>query len=414
MLLRFSVENYRSIRATQELSFHATSLNDRSAVEVDIRPGGTARVLPAIAIYGPNASGKSNVLRALIELAGRATWLPQRGREPRPEPFRLDTVSAERPSAFEIEFMLDGVRYMYHLAQGDSGVTGEWLHAFPLGRRQVWFERDGESFAFPGDHLKGSTASLTELVRPDAAFLSIGVALRHPQLSPVARWLRHVRPMTGRSADGDRHADGLSPGRLFGGGYAPIATELVRRADLGIVGACFVESGDGDDVRRELRFRHRSVDGDGLLPLSAQSEGTLSWVRVLGVILPALATGGVVVADELDASLHPELVAELVRMFQDPQVNSQRAQLLFAGHDVTLLGGQFGGPLLDRDQIWFTQKDEMSATELFPLHELSPRKGENVERGYLAGRYGATPGLSPGELGRVLRLTPLPRVDEIA
>jgi len=113
------------------------------------------------------------------------------------------------------------------------------------------------------------------------------------------------------------------------------------------------------------------------------------------------------VIDELDASLHPELAAEVIRMFQDPKVNRQRGQMLFACHDVTMLGASFGASLLDRDQIWFAEKDKVGATELYPLAELGPRKGENVERGYLAGRYGATPGLSPGELGRVLRtLTP--------
>jgi AAA15 family ATPase/GTPase len=114
---------------------------------------------------------------------------------------------------------------------------------------------------------------------------------------------------------------------------------------------------------------------------------------MLGVLLPVLATGGFAVIDELDASLHPELAAEVVRMFQDPEVNRERAQLLFACHDVTMLGPHFGSPLLDRDQVWFAEKDRAGATEVYSLAELAPRKGENVERGYLAGRYGATPGL---------------------
>ncbi|HSV64405.1 MAG TPA: ATP-binding protein [Mycobacteriales bacterium] len=367
------------------------------------------RVLPAVGIYGPNASGKSNVLAALVELADRATWLPRREQEPRPDPFLLDSTSREAPTLFEVEFLLAGVRYGYGLEQDDGGVVREWLHAFPLGRRQVWFERDAsaaEPFRFPGDYLRGAKSLLSDLVRPEAPFLSLGMSLRHPQLSPVAQWLRGIR----RPRPGPTRLPMLRMPlrRLFEGRYAGLATALIRRADLGIVGAELVDtesfegSTSGIIPRREVYFRHLGADGDALLPLSAESEGTLSWAHLLQVLLPVLSLGGVLVVDELDASLHPELAAEVIRMFQDPAVNTHRAQLLFASHDVTMLGAQFGSPLLDRDQIWFTEKDQTGTTELYSLAELKPRKGENVERGYLAGRYGATPGLSPGELGRVL------------
>jgi AAA15 family ATPase/GTPase len=110
----------------------------------------------------------------------------------------------------------------------------------------------------------------------------------------------------------------------------------------------------------------------------------------------------VLIVDELDASLHPELAAETIRMFYDRRLNTGGAQLLFSSHDVTMLGTTYGSPLLHRDQVWFTDKNDEGATELYPLADFKPRKGENVERGYLAGRYGAVPGLSPGELARTL------------
>lgn len=400
MLLNFAVENYRSIRDRQELSFRATSLNERSGVPVELRSGDPVTVLPAIGLYGPNASGKSNVLRALVDLVDRTTWLPRDVRASRPDPFKLDGRFDRKPTVFEIEFALKGVRYEYHLAQGPTDVVWEWLHAFPRGRRQAWFERSGDIFTFPGGHLRGA-GQLTELVRPDGAFLPVGLSLRHPQLSPVARWMAGVVPMTRNLARRRRWVRSL--GEVFESEFAELAGELVRRADLGITGAELVHDGRGDEDRRELRFRHDGADGGGLLPLSAESDGTLAWIAILDELLPVLAAGGVAVADELDASLHPELSAEVVRMFQDPEVNLRRAQLLFACHDVTMLGTQFGNPLLDRDQVWFTEKNEHGATDLFPLSDLSPRKGENIERGYLAGRYGAIPGLSPGELGRALR-----------
>lgn len=410
MLLRFAVENFRSIHARQELSFRATPLNERTGIEVDVRPSATASVLPAIGIYGPNASGKSNVLEALAEMARRAISPPHSGHVPRPDPFLLDPNGTRTPTLFEIEFLLEGVRYVYGLAESDDGVSSEWLHAFPFGRRQVWFERnasDSDPFRFPGDYLRGSKALLAELVRPDAPFLSIGTSLRHPQLSPVARWLDGIVLTQPATSSRQSSYERVLLSHFFKGRYAGWANELVRRADLGIIGAELVESTDLGSGRSELQFRHAGKAGSTLLPLFSESAGTLSWARTLRVLLPVLANGGFAVIDELDASLHPELAAEVIRMFQDPEVNRRRAQLLFACHDVTMLGTNFGAQLLDRDQIWFTEKGQAGATELYPLAELGPRKGENLERGYLAGRYGATPGLSPGELGRVLRtLTP--------
>lgn len=413
MLLRFDVQNFRSIRVKNGLAFRATGLNERTDLDVATEPHGTTRVLPVVGIYGPNASGKSNVLTALVEFADRATWLPRGEEEPRPDPFLLDSEGRQTPTLFEIEFLLDGVRYGYGLGQDDGGVAQEWLHAYPLGRRQVWFERDASAavpFRFPGDYLRGTKSLLSELIRPDASFLSVGTSLRHPQLSPVARWFRGVR----RASPGLRRLPSAvlrrSLGRLFESRYAEWATELVRRADFGISGAEMVDAGDFERIehgvelaRPEVQFRHAGPEGDMRLPLGAESDGTLSWVSMLRTLLPVLDSGGVAVVDELDASLHPELAAEVIRMFQDPMVNTRRAQLLFASHDVTMLGSQFGAPLLERDQVWFAEKDQTGATELYSLAELKPRKGENVERGYLAGRYGATPGLSPGELGRVLR-----------
>jgi hypothetical protein len=408
VLLRFAVENFRSIRDRQELSFLATPLNERSGIEVDVRPNATASVLPVIGVYGANASGKSNILNALAEMAQRAVTPPRSEHVPRPDPFLIDPNGPRTPTLFEIEFLIEGVRYAYGLTEGSDGVSSEWLHAFPLGRRQVWFERNASAsdpFRFPGDYLRGSKALLADLVRPDAPFLSIGTSLNHPQLSPVTHWLNGIKSI--RSATRFWGSErGLS--RFFESQYAELANELIRRADLGIIGAEHVEpTGLGDSGRRsaryELQFRHAGKESSVLLPLRSESDGTLSWARTLQVLLPTLATGSVAVIDELDASLHPELAAEVIRIFQDPEVNRRRAQLLFACHDVTMLGANFGTPLLDRDQVWFAEKDQTGATELYPLAELAPRKGENLERGYLAGRYGATPGFSPGELGRVLR-----------
>ncbi|MGH3165277.1 MAG: AAA family ATPase, partial [Trebonia sp.] len=127
------------------------------------------------------------------------------------------------------------------------------------------------------------------------------------------------------------------------------------------------------------------------LPLEAESLGTQVWFALIGPILDALNDGGMLMIDEIDASLHPRLTAEILRIFSDPKRNPKHAQLLFTSHDTTLLGGLLGGRELTRDQVWFTEKKADGSTVLYPLTDFSPRKTENLERGYLQGRYGAIP-----------------------
>jgi AAA15 family ATPase/GTPase len=111
-----------------------------------------------------------------------------------------------------------------------------------------------------------------------------------------------------------------------------------------------------------------------------------------------LAHGGTLVVDELDASLHPQLTARLIQMFHDPSANTEAAQLVFSTHDTSLLGSIAGEPPLHRDELWLTEKDAAGATRLFPATDFHPRKHENLERGYLQGRYGAVPVLGVGVL----------------
>lgn len=150
----------------------------------------------------------------------------------------------------------------------------------------------------------------------------------------------------------------------------------------------------------EVRLKHQCAAGDIELPASEESLGTLIWFGMAGPVIDALANGLVLLADELDASLHPNLVDVLVRLFQSKESNPLGAQLIFNSHDVTLMGDT-NQHSLGRDQIWFTEKDNEGATRLYPLTDLAPRKGEAVGRRYLAGRYGATPIISSGQLERI-------------
>ena len=174
---------------------------------------------------------------------------------------------------------------------------------------------------------------------------------------------------------------------------------LLRVADLGVSGLRIDRS---PATEQQIRLLHHSGVGEPV-PLDfgrQESLGTFVWFSFLGPLLTVLDHGSVLLVDELDASLHPVLAAEVIRLFQDPAANPRGAQLIFTTHDATLLGTSMVDRPIDRDQVWITAKRRTGETELYPLIDSRPRKDENLERGYLRGRYGGVPRVTSGELAR--------------
>jgi hypothetical protein len=405
VLLGFTVANVLSLRDEQTLSLVSDGIDDDVArptgVTMDSRP---VRALPVVGIYGANASGKSNVLGALrlmraAVLESHAQWSSTDG-IPR-TPFALDPEMAKAPSSFEVDLAINETRWVYGFELNDSLVEAEWLHVYPRGRRQVWFDRDvsaTEPFRFPGDHLKGERATLARLTRPDALFLSTAAANNHPQLSVLHRWFQGNLWLI--TPEVDRIERERFTGRRLLTEDRLRILELLRIADLGI---------DDIEVTKQdpnpPRVRLVRATGGRRTPfdLYLESYGTRNWFALLGPLLLALRDGAVLLVDELDASLHPALVAEFVRLFQDPVANPKNAQLIFTSHDTTPLGAATGDRPLGREQVWLTEKRSDGATELYPLTDARPRKDENLERGYRAGRYGGVPDVGPGQIVRAVR-----------
>jgi AAA15 family ATPase/GTPase len=409
MLLRFWAENVLSLRDRQELSLVATELNEGSArpagVRVDSRD---VQAVPVAAIYGSNASGKSNVLKALNMMRqavlGSVTW----ANEPDPIrriPFLLDEHSKSKPSVFGVEIAIDGVRYKYGFEMDDRRVVAEWLYAYPTGRKQVWFERDVDAtpqFRFRGEGLRGARQDLVEQTRDDALFLAVGAQFNNPQLARVHAWFLNSLRAT-MTHPFDRHVEPLIALRLAGDEELRRRVEqLLRVADVGITGLTIVETSVPS-----VRLVHQAGDRSESFDFERESFGTRAWLMRLLFLLYALDRGAVVAVDELDASLHPRMVAEIVNMFASPRSNPRGAQLVFTTHDVSLLGNLPVDRLLDRDEVWLTEKDDSGATELYPLTDLKPRKDENLERGYLLGRYGAVPRVVTGQLARAVEGGPV-------
>jgi hypothetical protein len=396
MLLRFRASNVLSFRGELELSLVATEFNEGTAMPAGFRSEGRdVAFLPVVAIYGANASGKTNVLSALrwmrLAILNSVTEWSKGIGVPR-EPFALARSARGESTLMEADVVLSGVRHVYGFEVSDERVETEWLHAYPHGRRQVWFERDAEAgdapIRFPGEGLRGPRAELIALTRPNALFLTVAAALNHPQLSPVHRWfaenLWFTRP---RPDEPRRHA--FTRRMLPDPAMRARIESLLRSADLGVLS---VEIEEHESGPPSIRLAHRTSSDPVTLDFDHQeSQGTQAWLALIGPMLSALDGGSVLLVDELDSSLHPVLVAEAIRLFNDPDANPNGAQLICTLQDVTLLGNVHARRPLDRDQVWLTAKGPMGGSELYPLTDARPRKEESLERGYLRGRYGGIP-----------------------
>jgi uncharacterized protein len=414
MLIEFRVENHRSLRDEQVLTMEAGRVGDES----DPRPrqvsGYSEPLLTVAGLYGANSSGKSNVLAALdfmrtAVVMSHRFWASDEGL-PR-DPFAWGPKKTE-PSLYEVKFLIQGVQFQYGFQASDECILEEWLYAWPNGKKQVWFERDNDVFKF-GENLKGENKIIQEVTRPNALFLSVAAQHNHPLLTPVFSEFRSFLPvnMPGRDrypAIPFRISSAFALARLLEEGYQetllpeeelpePLLMrfrDLLKKADFGVVDFR-VEANKADEKRRHFApsffLKHQGESEDAWLPLKEESRGTQTMFYMALPILQVLQNGGILLVDELERSLHPSLAREIIRQFNDPKANPKNAQIIFTTHDTNLLGTMLGEPALRRDQVWLTEKDAEGATVLYPLTDYKPRKAENVERGYLQGRYGAIP-----------------------
>lgn len=419
MLLNFSLRNYRSFAGTLQFSM-VRSGHDVSDDNRWPRPDVSA----VTAIYGPNASGKSNFLKAL-DFVSRFVWRGNRMSDAYDEirgftPFLLDPSFASGQADFLIEFVAsDDTRYEYSFSLTSREVVDEELVAYyshqPTRLYVRGTELDGKQTMRFGSSLKGAKQQLWSITSQNALFLSVaGGSGKIDSLK--APYLELTRGISSLSHSGHFPSSRMSIMRLASveeddPRVFEQLVELIRHADLGIEGIEVRRREDPadveecDDVRDGFRpyrrggsqvlFHHRGPDGAVALTSDYESEGTLSALTFFSRALSVLGRGGVLLVDELDMSLHPTLVREFVSLFSRPDTNPRQAQLIFSTHDVSLITVPSDeGRVLDRDQVWFCEKDRSGRSELVPATSYSPRKGENLGRNYLNGIYGALPKLS--------------------
>ncbi len=415
MLIEFTVQNFLSFRERSRFSLVKGSRGELENTNV-IRHEtlSTPSLLRSAAIYGPNAAGKSNLIKAIQameQMVLKSATETQAG-EPLPvAPFLLDEDSAQLPCEFEVHFISEGVRYQYGFAATRERITEEWLLAYPKGRPQRWIDRQYDStiqtyFWGTMDKLAGKKQLWQEATRPNALFLSTAIQLNNQQLQPVFRWFSKILHVAG-----------------FGRWHPGLSVEMCEQEDSRKDVLSFLRSADIDidDIRlekKEIEFpassSELSVSVDDpimnvnlfsvnvktghilesgkkvFFDLRDESDGTQKIFDLSGSWQDTLKHGYVLFVDELHDNLHPVIVEYLINLFHNPETNPKDAQLVFTTHDTSILRRD----VFRRDQVWFCEKDKSLSTVLFPLTDFRPRKEENLERRYLSGRYGALPYVS--------------------
>jgi len=416
MLLEFSVKNYRSIKDKVTLSMVASSDNEHPENVFEVNKPSHFRLLKSVGIYGANASGKSNVLRALgfiEELVRESATGMAPGDEIDVTPFKLDPVAREQPSEFEVSFIAEGERYVYGFAVDRQRVHEEWLTAARTSRSRALFHRHEDGTVEFGPSWRGERARLVEHTRTNALLLSVAAQFNSADVRPPHNWfsgqLQDSRVPSGLSAyrmltmvvltaDPEAQSDlvrflqaadlgieQVEPVRIDVDSHPAYRT--LTRAERKEVASVGLPAGVGleDILARASTFRRASDGGAIRLDLDDdESAGARRLFEMAGPFRAAAGSQNLLVVDELEASLHPAITRYLL---EQQHHTDSHSQLLFATHDCGLLDAD----LLRRDQVWFTERDSEGATQLYSLWDFRPRKDENYRKGYLQGRYGAVP-----------------------
>ena len=417
MLIEFQVKNYRSFRDHQVLSMVAgrfTEHADTNTVAAEIP--GFDRFLRSSVIYGANAAGKTNLLRALQLMqtlvlnsaaSPPATALPF-------DPFKFAKASRQEPSEFQVAFVESGTRYEYGFAFDAERIREEWLVEYAHPRGRTIFERTFNSKARKYDwkfseFLKGRRSLWSESTRPNALFLSTAIQLNSEQLLPIFEWFqKRLVIITGFTTLNPK----LTLKHLESSEGKAKVLPFLREADLGITGIDFkrepmvmqpgtimiggapiIEQIPGNPIPNLLKITlaHAGEENERIdMDLSDESAGTQVLFRSAGAWLQVWENGEVLLVDEIDTSLHPLLTRFLISKFHSQSSNPKNAQLIFSTHNTSFLNQD----LFRRDQIWFVEKGADGSSRLYPLTDFSPRNDEVLDNWYLRGRYGALPVLN--------------------
>jgi hypothetical protein len=398
--------------AASKLKSQNVSTDEANRIALEDGP----TLLSSAAIYGANASGKSNLIaamgtmtafvRASVEGAKQTGSIPV-------DSHRLSIATKAEPTRLELVFRMDGHRYRYGFAATVERVIEEWLYWVPTKKEALLFHRRMDKYELGRGFRDGR--GVTELTRPNALLLSVAAQFNGPISGRVAAWFEDRLNVVSGLQPEDLAPYSLR--RYFSGESKDQILDLVRKLDLGIADLrgramnytledlppdasdelrkLFAEHPEGGVTVEELVSVHTQYSPDGepvgeeVFSFSSESDGTQKLFALAGMLVKTLSEGGVLAIDELDSRLHPMITRSLVGLFCSKDTNPKGAQLVFTTQDTNLLDNK----LLRRDQIWFVEKDRQGASHLYSLAEFKEpvRNDANYERNYIRGRYGAVP-----------------------
>lgn len=411
MLIQFSFKNFKSFRDEATLDLSAakmTEFSDRVVSE------GNDKILPMAAIYGANASGKSNIYNAFGYMADYVIESFKYGDEEekfeeyRPTPFLFDSVSNDAESSFEVYFTIPGDKaektYNYGFCVDRHGVTEEWLNVKAKTARKyasVFYRSTEEDTLDLSGLPKSSRDNIQVALEKQVLIVSLGAKLKVNKCKDIRDWF-----MANEFADfGDPFTNFFLSRRLPKGfvddnsvqkkviEYFASFDEHIKDFEI----EKLPNDADSKEETYKISSLHKKIDSDtfAAIPLSMESAGTLKMFALYPELQDVLEKGSVFFIDELNARLHPLLVRNFLLTFLNPEINTRHAQLIFTTHDTWQLSNQ----LLRRDEVWFTEKDEQGISKLYSLADFVDesgariRKDESYEKNYLIGKYGAIPTL---------------------
>lgn len=400
MLCQFRFKNIFSYRDETVFDMQAADIEEFSDSLIPPPGDKFSALLPVSAIFGPNGGGKSSALSALAYLISRVL-LPIRTsssyRNPFTaylkdyDPFLLDETSREEPAEFEIIFRTESAQYQYQLAVLSDTVVSEALsYTKTHGQRRrmnLLFDREDGRIEL-GNALKGANTEKVSATIPYLSFLFINYGFS--EIDDAVDWFKRSCVVNFGMPNRDhRFSSFLNQPEV-----KPGLLQLLSDMDIPISDYETHEEEDENGEKKHRIMTTHVVNGHSYsLSITRESEGTIKLLSILPSLLVSLSTGGLLLVDELDAKLHPQLLRYLIKLYTDPRTNEEHAQLVFTCHDISIMKND----LFRRDEIWFAAQNEESVSNLWSLYDIHEPSGGRVkstaayDRQYLAGRYGADP-----------------------
>ncbi len=405
MLIEFSVENFRSIKEKVTLSMVASKSNTME--ENLISTGKDFNLLKSAAIYGPNASGKTNLIRALYLLSRFIihSHKAQKGDKLPFTSFKLDKEYANKPSYFELVFLLNKIKYVYRLSADNEKVYHESLFYYPKGWPAKIFDRTEDNFTFIKN--KKIQNDISEKTRSNASYISVATEWNYLEISKVFDWFKRFKMISPKTRGIEEYTIELisknEDARKF-------VRELLKKADVGIedfsavikevaiedapkevqkfVKLTMQQNEESENLKlktTEIRSLHKTNEEEIWFDFEEESDGTTRLFDLSGPWFDIINKDIILLIDEIALNLHPHLIELLIKKFHENSRNE--SQLIFTTHHTYLLSAH----LFRKDQIWFTEKKSNMSTELYSLYDIKDIRDRNIEKGYLLGRYGAIP-----------------------